>query len=450
MNQSNQSLYVGDLAPDVTEALLHDVFKKVGAILSIRVCRDSATKQSLGYAYVNFVQATDAERARETLNYHPIHGRPIRIMWCQKDPNMRKQGKGNVIIKNLHKSIDNPTLYDTFSQFGNILSCKVEHDRESGESKGYGFVHFESEDAAKQAIAKVDGMMLAGQLVAVQAFIPRAERIEHNKATFTNLEVKGFKEEVEEEAIKEHFEKYGEVKRVKLLRDRKNLPFAFIDYETHEAATKAIEECNGKCVPEICEESATMSLQRSLTKAERKDQIQKQKHSRFAQQAENSVGGLYVGNLADDVDDAELREAFSKFGELVRAQVMKTQTAVRKSRGFGFVCFTNAAAADNAQREMNNSELQGRRIVVNRAQHRNRMNAPQHNAMPGGGHWQSPQAPSFPGYPMGSPAPMPLAQAVAPWYSGTPYSYTMYGAAPQYSYTGGPQFSMQGPRGLNM
>ena len=87
------------------------------------------------------------------------------------------------------------------------------------------------------------------------------------------------------------------------------------------AATKAIEECNGKCVPEICEESATMSLQRSLTKAERKDQIQKQKHSRFAQQAENSVGGLYVGNLADDVDDAELREAFSKFGELVRAQV---------------------------------------------------------------------------------------------------------------------------------
>jgi len=166
------SLYVGELDPTVTEAMLFEFFNMIGPVASIRVCRDTVTRRSLGYAYVNYLNTADGERALEQLNYSLIKNRACRIMWSQRDPALRKTGQGNVFIKNLDEQIDNKALHDTFAAFGNVLSCKVATD-EHGRSKGYGFVHYETAEAAESAIKAVNGMLLNDKKVYVGPHISR-------------------------------------------------------------------------------------------------------------------------------------------------------------------------------------------------------------------------------------------------------------------------------------
>lgn len=147
------------------------------------------------------------------MNFDVLRGRPIRIMWSQRDPSLRRSGVGNIFIKNLDKTIDNKAMYDTFSAFGNILSCKVAQD-ETGSSKGYGFVHFETEEAAVNAITKVNGMLLNGKKVFVGRFIPRKDRereLGEKAKYFTNVYIKNFGDEMDDEKLYEVFSKFGKI-----------------------------------------------------------------------------------------------------------------------------------------------------------------------------------------------------------------------------------------------
>ncbi|XP_072313350.1 polyadenylate-binding protein 4 isoform X1 [Eucyclogobius newberryi] len=358
------SLYVGDLHPDITEAMLYEKFSPAGPVLSIRVCRDMITRRSLGYAYVNFSQPADAERALDTMNFDVVKGKPIRIMWSQRDPSLRKSGVGNVFIKNLDKSIDNKALYDTFSAFGNILSCKVVCD-ENG-SKGYAFVHFETQDAADRAIEKMNGMLLNDRKVFVGRFKSRKEReaeLGAKAKEFTNVYIKNFGDEMDDDKLKELFDKYGKTLSVKVMTDPsgKSRGFGFVSYEKHEDANKAVEDMNGTEL-----NGKTVFVGRAQKKMERQAEL-KRKFEMLKQERISRYQGvnLYIKNLDDTIDDEKLRKEFSPFGSITSAKVMLEEG---RSKGFGFVCFSSPEEATKAVTEMNGRIVGSKPLYVALAQ----------------------------------------------------------------------------------
>ncbi|CAD7960746.1 unnamed protein product [Amoebophrya sp. A25] len=380
------SLYVGDLDPEVTEAMLYEIFNTVGPVASIRVCRDSVTRRSLGYAYVNFHSANDAERVMDTLNYSTIKGRCCRIMWSHRDPNLRKTGNGNVFVKNLDKAVDNKALYDTFSLFGNILSCKVATDAE-GKSRGYGFVHYETAEAAKQAIEKVNNMQIGEKTVYVGEFIPRDGRTPAEITNFTNIYVKNYPDEWDEARLLQEFEKYGKVTSSMCQKDKKNRNFAFINFEEADDAHKAIEDMHRKDLrseeekskhpegkpdesdaerPKIDPDDHPEHLvfcSRAMTKAEREQMLK----SKFKSSWTAPVGvNLYIKNLPEDANDAELRSMFQPFGEITSARVMCDNKS--RSKGFGFVCYKTPDEATKAVTEMHLKTVRGKPLYVGLAE----------------------------------------------------------------------------------
>jgi polyadenylate-binding protein len=362
------SLYVGELDPTITEANLFEIFNMIGPVASIRVCRDAVTRRSLGYAYVNYLNTSDGERALEQLNYSLIKNRACRIMWSQRDPALRKTGQGNIFIKNLDELIDNKALHDTFAAFGNVLSCKVatdEHDR----SRGYGFVHYETAEAAENAIKAVNGMLLNDKKVFVGHHIPRKERqskLDEMRALFTNLYVKNLDPEMSQAEFEQLFSHFGAVTSALISIDEegKSKGFGFVNYERHEEAQAAVDMLH-----DSEHYGRKIFVARAQKKAEREQELRSSYEQAKMEKLSKYQGvNLYIKNLEDDVDDDKLRVEFEVFGAVTSCKVMRDDKGT--SKGFGFVCFSTPDEATKAVAEMNNKMIGSKPLYVSLAQRR--------------------------------------------------------------------------------
>jgi len=212
----------------------------------------------------------------------------------------------------------------------------------------------------------VNNMLLNDKKVFVGQFQTKTQRFEINgtsKKKYTNVYVKNFGDQMEDDQFREMFEKYGEITSSIVVRDHegKARGFGFVNFKEPEAADDAVRELNES---DFC--GKKMFVGRFQKRAERAS-VLKRIHEEKKQERHNRYMGinLYIKNLDDTIDDDRLRKEFVSFGTITSAKVMSENG---RSKGFGFVCFSAPEEATKAVTDMNGRIVGSKPLYVALAQ----------------------------------------------------------------------------------
>jgi polyadenylate-binding protein len=284
-------------------------------------------------------------------------------------------------------------------------------------------------------------MLLNDKKVYVGHHISKKERqskVEEQRAKFTNVFVKNLEPDVTQEQLEDMFKPFGEIVSAAVATDEIGSAkgFAFVNFTSHEAAKKAVDDLNEKEI-----NGKKLYVGRAQKRAERDEELRRVHEERRQENESKSAGvNLYVKNMDDEWDDDRLRQEFDFAGTITSAKVMRDEKGA--SRGFGFVCFSQPDEATRAVQDMNGKMIGTRPLYVSLAQKKEvrrqalESQMQQRNAQRlqyaaanglGGPQGYNMQAPMYyPPMPYGGPM-MPPVRGVVGGYPGAP---PMMGARP--------------------
>uniref|UniRef100_A0A9L0JGR9 ELAV like RNA binding protein 1 n=1 Tax=Equus asinus TaxID=9793 RepID=A0A9L0JGR9_EQUAS len=124
------NLIVNYLPQNMTQDELRSLFSSIGEVESAKLIRDKVAGHSLGYGFVNYVTAKDAERAVNTLNGLRLQSKTIKVSYARPSSEVIKDA--NLYISGLPRTMTQKDVEDMFSRFGRIINSRVLVDQTTG------------------------------------------------------------------------------------------------------------------------------------------------------------------------------------------------------------------------------------------------------------------------------------------------------------------------------
>jgi len=265
-------VFCGKIPKDMYEDELIPLFEKCGNIWDLRLMMDPMTGLNRGYAFVTFTNREGASEAVKQLNDYEIRkGKKIGVTISYNNHRL--------FVGNIPKNRDHDELFEEFSKHApgltEVIIYSSPDDRKK--NRGFCFLEYESHKAASLAKRRLSTSRVKvwGCDIIVDWADPQEEPDDDTMNKVKVLYVRNLTQEVAEEKLKEHFEEFGRVDRVKKIKD-----YAFVHFEDRDSAVKALNELNGKDVGGSCIE---ISLAKPPSDKKKKEEILRARERRMMQ-----------------------------------------------------------------------------------------------------------------------------------------------------------------------
>lgn len=190
VSQSNDAgrLYVGNLPYSMTSTQLAELFGEAGTVVSVEIVYDRVTDRSRGFAFVTMGSVEDAKEAIKMFDGSQVGGRTVKVNFPEvprggerlvMGPKVRSNYRGfvdsphKIYAGNLGWGLTSQGLRDAFAEQPGLLSAKVIYERDSGRSRGFGFVTFETAEDAEAALDTMNGVEVQGRPLRLNLAVDR-------------------------------------------------------------------------------------------------------------------------------------------------------------------------------------------------------------------------------------------------------------------------------------
>ncbi|XP_011630941.1 heterogeneous nuclear ribonucleoprotein R isoform X5 [Pogonomyrmex barbatus] len=273
-------VFCGKIPKDMYEDELIPLFEKCGKIWDLRLMMDPMSGSNRGYAFITFTNREAAQQAVRELNDYEIRkGKKIGVTVSYNNHRL--------FVGNIPKNRDRDDLFEEFTKHAPGLTEVIIYSSPDDKKKnrGFCFLEYESHKAASLAKRRLSTgrIKVWGCDIIVDWADPQEEPDEQTMSKVRVLYVRNLTQDCSEDKLKESFEQYGKIERVKKIKD-----YAFIHFEDRDNAVKAMNELNGK---EMGGSHIEVSLAKPPSDKKKKEEMLRARERRMMQMLQGRGGG---------------------------------------------------------------------------------------------------------------------------------------------------------------